>query len=148
MSSSVPAKIAYNGTIRTLSVSSETKWAILEANIRQIHGISATAPFSVTYLDSDGDRISLDTDIELHDLVAQVRQSGKSIRFEVVARDPDTSSADFVLVKETAPAAVEPAAKAEVLPAPVDVKKAAVDVNTPFETPFHAAAAPTPTPAP
>ncbi|KAJ3218126.1 hypothetical protein HDU67_006530 [Dinochytrium kinnereticum] len=94
----VTAKIAFSGVLRTLTVNETTTWTVFEATIRRLHNIPTGTNLSVTYTDSDGDRISLDTDGELIDLIHQVRSAARtSIRFDVTTLG---DSASFVLVGE------------------------------------------------
>ncbi|KAJ3130144.1 hypothetical protein HK098_006203 [Nowakowskiella sp. JEL0407] len=97
MSSQTFAKISFNGILRQTKISTSSKWDEFETVIRNIHGIPSNASILVTYKDSDGDVIALDTDRELYDAVNQAE--GGSIRFEVNLRDPE--SASFVVVNPT-----------------------------------------------
>ncbi|KAJ3130142.1 hypothetical protein HK098_006201 [Nowakowskiella sp. JEL0407] len=94
MSSQVTAKVLFNGTLRQTKISSTTAWSEFENSIRNAHKVPASSSILVTYSDSDGDVIALDTDRELADAV---NQAGKGpIRFEINIRDPE--SASFVVV--------------------------------------------------
>ncbi|KAJ1568311.1 hypothetical protein HK405_002940, partial [Cladochytrium tenue] len=89
----VPVKVAFRGQLRSFSLpleeTAKVTWAAFENRIRAIHGIPAGTEVSVSYLDVDGDRISINTDIELADLLHFHTTSGalKSLRFELNASD-------------------------------------------------------------
>ncbi|KAJ1569645.1 hypothetical protein HK405_012018 [Cladochytrium tenue] len=92
-------KVAFRGQLRsfTLPVEETAKltWAAFENRIRAVHGIPAGTEVSVSYLDVDGDRISINTDIELADLLHYHATSGtvKSLRFELNVSDASQASA-------------------------------------------------------
>ncbi|KAJ3085880.1 hypothetical protein HK102_013727, partial [Quaeritorhiza haematococci] len=94
----ITAKVAYNGLLRVFELNAENPiWADFEAQVRRLHSISADVPIIASYRDEDGDVISLDTDRELVEYVGRIRrQGGRHVRFQVMVRDPDTTS--FVLI--------------------------------------------------
>ncbi|KAI8841766.1 hypothetical protein BC829DRAFT_402136 [Chytridium lagenaria] len=130
-SSPITAKIAYSGTLRTQAVNEATTWQEFEANIRRLHSISSSSQISVTYTDSDGDRIALDTDGELLDLIRQIRGSSRpTIRFEVTSARPEGDSSSFVLVGEKPS---PPASVAEEPAIIVETSNSATEVSTPVQ---------------
>jgi hypothetical protein len=80
---------------------------VFESKIRRIHSIPDTTPINVTYSDSDGDKIALDTDEELADLIRQALQSGNlkpTLRFDVSPREIQSlDSNSFVFVHPPTP---------------------------------------------
>ncbi|KAJ3106074.1 hypothetical protein HDU97_007077 [Phlyctochytrium planicorne] len=140
----VTVKVAYTGSLRTLKVTDETTWLSFEQNVRRLHSIPLNASISVSYTDSDGDRISLDTDQELSELIRQTRASaGTSIRFEVTtAQGSPNADAAFVLVGQgqeqdrvtPPPSIVEEPVKPA--PAPVEIERpATAPASTPASEP-------------
>ncbi|KAJ3117279.1 hypothetical protein HDU96_007318 [Phlyctochytrium bullatum] len=130
------------------ALSENTAWKEFEANVRRLHSIAASSTLSVTYTDSDGDRIALDTDEEIQDLIRQTRASGKSsVRFEVSAgATRPVSTEDFVLVAQSAAAASSSPA-ASVVNEPISSSTpSVVESSKPAATPAPAPA-PAPTPA-
>ncbi|KAJ1551026.1 hypothetical protein HK405_015327, partial [Cladochytrium tenue] len=113
-------KVAFRGQLRSFSLpigeTATPTWSAFESRIRAVHSIPADAEVSVSYLDADGDRISIDTDGELADLLRlqTATQTGgplKSLRFELSVSDVSQASAGasdggaFVLVGDGTTAA-------------------------------------------
>ncbi|KAJ1561510.1 hypothetical protein HK405_003699 [Cladochytrium tenue] len=109
--SAVPVKVAFRGQLRsfTLPVEETAKltWAAFENRLRAVHGIPAGTEVSVSYLDVDGDRISINTNIELADLLHYQATSGtvRSLRFELNILDGGASGSPYGTAQATSSSA-------------------------------------------
>ncbi|KAI9330438.1 hypothetical protein BDR26DRAFT_922545 [Obelidium mucronatum] len=88
--STVAVKISSNGSLRivVLSEAEQSSWDAFESKIRVLFAVPDSSSISVSYTDSDGDTIVLDTDQELVDLFSQPE---KPTRFTVQVRSSTTS---------------------------------------------------------
>ncbi|KAJ1548560.1 hypothetical protein HK096_001699, partial [Nowakowskiella sp. JEL0078] len=62
-------KVLFQDAARILEVESPVSWHAFELNIRAVHNIPAAASLLVRYVDSEGDLITLDTDLELSEAI-------------------------------------------------------------------------------
>ncbi|KXS21564.1 hypothetical protein M427DRAFT_50989 [Gonapodya prolifera JEL478] len=118
MSSSIGFKVSYNGVTRF--VNNPTTWEELVDRIRTSHAIPSDHQVSVTYVDEDGDKITIDTNSEFQELTSYAQRAtassgSRAFRVEVVTSAPgDTASQTsreatdaFTLVVEGARQGVE-----------------------------------------
>lgn len=99
----VSAKISFGSEIRRFTVDSSDKWADIELRIRSMFLVAPHEHLHVTYEDSDGDKITISSDLELAEAIGN--EANGTLRF---ALDADTvqTSPDAVAQTTAAPAAV------------------------------------------
>ncbi|KAI8803103.1 hypothetical protein BJ742DRAFT_830565 [Cladochytrium replicatum] len=92
------AKVSFKNILRQVQVSADATpdqlWSKFVEDLSRVHGIPNNASFYLTYNDEDGDLITLDTGIELAELVRQ--GSGRTLRFDLVLRDPIPGSSENI----------------------------------------------------
>ncbi|RIA86163.1 hypothetical protein C1645_780300 [Glomus cerebriforme] len=71
-------KVTYNSISRRFNVNS-ANWAELESKLRSLYNIPITSSLVVSYNDEDGDVITISSDLELKDVLAQ-QSSGRPIK--------------------------------------------------------------------
>ncbi|KAJ3339941.1 hypothetical protein HDU93_007604 [Gonapodya sp. JEL0774] len=116
MSQPVGIKVAFGGATRLIN--NPSSWDELVERIRASHSIPANQQISVTYVDEDGDKITIDTNPEFQELLNYAQRStgasgARAVRVEVVtvnpeAAQPNKESKDaFIMVVENARQGVE-----------------------------------------
>ncbi|KAJ3380592.1 hypothetical protein HDU92_005883, partial [Lobulomyces angularis] len=83
MSSKVAIKISFNNSLRQLHVDETTNWVQFSSKVRQVYQIEKIFPLIVTYMDEEGDIISVDTEFEFSDLIKQALVEKRTLRLEV-----------------------------------------------------------------
>ncbi|RUP44799.1 hypothetical protein BC936DRAFT_148997 [Jimgerdemannia flammicorona] len=66
-------KVVYNSVARRIAVQPTTEWSELSQTFASLFGLppSSSSAITLSYTDSDGDTITLDTTLEIHDTIAQ-----------------------------------------------------------------------------
>ncbi|KAI8620835.1 hypothetical protein BC830DRAFT_1077523 [Chytriomyces sp. MP71] len=85
LSGTTQVKIQFAETLRNVSLTSEEQagWSAFLARVRTSFTMDETADLIVSYMDSEGDVITLDSDQELSDLL-KYRDTSKALKFNVV----------------------------------------------------------------
>ncbi|KAI8806555.1 hypothetical protein BJ742DRAFT_816257 [Cladochytrium replicatum] len=101
---SIMAQVSFKNILRQAPVSADGTpdqvWSKFVDDVHRVHGIPSDASFYLTYNDEDGDLITLDTGVELGELVRQ--GPGRSLRFDLVLRDPIPHSVNIEVVIDRA----------------------------------------------
>src|SRR4051812_16515086 len=109
-------KVTYNSIARRFNINPSTTWDELESKLRSLYNIPTTSLLTVSYTDEDGDVITLSSDLELKEVLAQ-QSSRRPIKFVLstvndwiveddnvssneVNRNLDEDSTDFTLQQQ------------------------------------------------
>src|SRR5215213_3676207 len=77
-------KVTYGSIVRRLTISSTTTWSELENQLHNLFNIPQEIPIAVTYIDEDGDVITLSSDIELQEALSN---NANTIKFVLTTSD-------------------------------------------------------------
>ncbi|CAG8477447.1 6067_t:CDS:2 [Funneliformis mosseae] len=72
-------KVTYNSISRRFNIDTSTTWTELESKLRSLYKIPTTTSLNVSYTDEDGDVITLSSDLEFKEVLAQ-QSSGRPIK--------------------------------------------------------------------
>jgi len=103
--SAVPLKLSHAGLLRRIAA--PDSWTELAGRISGLFGLPQGATVAATYVDDDGDRITVDTDGEYRELVAQAARENKPVRLDVLVGGSQASNEAYVLVENAIREGVE-----------------------------------------
>src|SRR2546423_11177485 len=93
-------KVGYRGTLRRFTVSTNIRWAELEAKLRTLFSIPSSIPISLSYTDEEGDLITLSTDLELQETFGSQQPSSNSSTFTFLLTTPNSPTAQNELTED------------------------------------------------
>ncbi|KAJ3341707.1 hypothetical protein HDU93_004341 [Gonapodya sp. JEL0774] len=126
------------GSSSPVSSAFSYRWSDLEANIKSVHGIAQGTSLFVTYLDEDGDPVTLSSDRELNDLIA-LQISGPSVSSSKPG--PHLITLKFDASVPANPQPIPPAP--QVVPQPPQLDLSRLSITRLPPTTEHGAAVPT-----
>src|ERR1044072_7888258 len=91
-------KVTYGQTSRKFTIASNTTWKEFESQLHNIFNIPNETAISISYIDEDGDIITLSTDSELQQILSDQESFGANVKFNVyTSENPDNNNNDWVL---------------------------------------------------
>jgi hypothetical protein len=91
-------KVTYGQTSRKFTIASNTTWKEFESQLHHLFNIPNETAISVSYIDEDGDVITLSTDSELQQILSDQESFGANVKFNVyTSENPDDNNNDWVL---------------------------------------------------
>lgn len=104
-SSAVTLKLSHNSLLRRIAAPAQ--WTDLVARVKALFTLPDGVTIAATYVDDDGDRITIDTDVEYRDLVAQAAREAKPLRLDVLVGGSQAANDAYVLVEQAVREGVE-----------------------------------------
>ncbi|RIA82877.1 hypothetical protein C1645_743464 [Glomus cerebriforme] len=76
-------KVTYGKTSRKFTIASNTTWSEFESQLHDLFNIPNETSISISYVDEDGDVITLSTDSELQQILSDQESFGANVKFNV-----------------------------------------------------------------
>ncbi|GBB87813.1 hypothetical protein RclHR1_01430022 [Rhizophagus clarus] len=89
-------KVTYGQTSRKFTIPSSTTWSQFESQLHDLFNIPSDASISISYIDEDGDVITLSTDSELQQILSDQESFGTNVKFSIYTSE-NSDNNDWVL---------------------------------------------------
>ncbi|PKC10156.1 hypothetical protein RhiirA5_355867, partial [Rhizophagus irregularis] len=89
-------KVTFGQTSRKFTIPSNTTWSQFESQLHDLFNIPSDTSFSISYIDEDGDVITLSTDTELQQILSDQESFGTNVKFNIYTSE-NSDNNDWVL---------------------------------------------------
>jgi hypothetical protein len=89
-------KVTYGQTSRKFTIPSNITWSQFESQLHDLFNIPNETSFSISYIDEDGDVITLSTDSELQHILSDQESFGTNVKFNIYTSE-NSDNNDWVL---------------------------------------------------